>query len=222
MSRRNNVPTEEQLLQEKAAKAVLRAVDPVEKLRYLCLQRGSAGILGFGKVFRRMDDDGSGSLSFAEFDKGLHDSGFVGEEALSRSDIQQLFAQFDADGSGSISYDEFLAAIRPPMNATRTKLVEAAYAKMDVTKDGKVTLEDLKKVYNVKLSPDYINGKKTEDEILNEFLSKFEQNMARPSSPTAGDGVLTKNEFIDYYSGVSASIDDDLYFDLMMRKAWKL
>lgn len=220
--RNNNVPPEEAAMQEKEAKAVATAVDPVEKLRHLCLSRGSAGILGFGKVFRRMDDDHSGSLSFTEFEKGLRETGFVGDDALSKQDVQQLFAQFDADSSGSISYEEFLCSIRPPLNVMRTKLIEAAFAKMDVTKDDQVTLEDLKKVYNVKHSPDYINGRKTEDEILREFLGKFEQNIAHPPSAGAGDGILTKDEFLDYYSGVSASINDDLYFDLMMRKAWKL
>lgn len=37
-----------------------------------------------------------------------------------------------------------------------------------------------------------------------------------------GDGMVTFNEFLDYYSNVSASIDNDEYFNLMMTNAWNL
>lgn len=36
------------------------------------------------------------------------------------------------------------------------------------------------------------------------------------------DGIITFDEFIDYYRDVSASIDSDEYFEAMMRNAWKL
>jgi hypothetical protein len=34
--------------------------------------------------------------------------------------------------------------------------------------------------------------------------------------------VVTKEEFDEYYNNISASIDDDAYFQQMMVSAWKL
>ena len=31
---------------------------------------------------------------------------------------------------------------------------------------------------------------------------------------------MTDEEFMEYYNNVSASIDDDSYFELMMKNAW--
>jgi hypothetical protein len=36
------------------------------------------------------------------------------------------------------------------------------------------------------------------------------------------DGIVTFDEFVDYYGDVSASIDSDDYFAEMMVSAWKL
>jgi len=37
-----------------------------------------------------------------------------------------------------------------------------------------------------------------------------------------GDGSVTFDEFCDYFSGVSCSIDGDDYFETMMKNAWQL
>ena len=36
------------------------------------------------------------------------------------------------------------------------------------------------------------------------------------------DGIVTFEEFLDYFSDVSASIDSDEYFAGMMKNAWKI
>ncbi|KAH7934995.1 hypothetical protein HPB52_002571 [Rhipicephalus sanguineus] len=203
----------ENVMKLTAARQLHNTSDAVEKLRLLCLQRGSAGILGLGKVFRRMDDNGSGDLSRDEFIKGLDDSGMA--PFLEAEDYDKLFEMFDADNSGTIKFDEFIRTIRPKMSPSREALVAKAFQKLDRSGDGQVTFEDLKSVYNVRNHPDYLNGQKTERELLNKFLATFEEG-------GVVDGVVTKEEFFDYYSGVSASIDEDAYFDLMMRTCWKL
>ena len=39
---------------------------------------------------------------------------------------------------------------------------------------------------------------------------------------TESDSRVTLEEFIEYYNNISASIDNDQYFEVMMQNAWKL
>lgn len=85
-----------------------------------------------------------------------------------------MFNYFDRDRSGNVDYDEFLRYIRGNMNQFRKNLVKKAFDKIDQNRSGEITVEDLHGVYNAAKHPDVINGKKTEDEILMEYLDTFE------------------------------------------------
>jgi Ca2+-binding EF-hand superfamily protein len=132
-----------------------------------------------------------------------------------------VFGSFDRDGSGEIDYDEFVRGVRGPMNSFRKNIVMAAFKKIDKDGSGILDLNDIKGVYDASRHPEVRSGKKTEDEILGEFLETFEMHHAMNGGGTK-DRSVTPEEFIEYYNNVSASLDNDQYFELMMINAWKL
>ncbi|XP_032076118.1 calcyphosin [Thamnophis elegans] len=183
----------------------------IAKLRAKCLERGASGIKGLGRFFRIMDDNGSKSLDLEEFVKGLQDAGVP----LERGEAEEIFSFCDKNKNGTLDFTEFLQALRPPMSNTRKEIIAKAFQKLDRTGDGLVTVEDLHGVYNSRSHPKFKSGEWTEDQVFSAFLESFD-------SPDDKDGKITNEEFLNYYSGVSASIDSDEYFVDMMKAAWKL
>lgn len=60
------------------------------------------------------------------------------------------------------------------MNPFRANLAKKAFNIMDKDRSGVLNLDDIKQTYNAKMHPDVKSGKKTEDDVLLEFLDTFE------------------------------------------------
>ena len=158
-------------------------------------------------MFKAMDRNRNGSLSPVEFKYAMRDYGLT----LSEIEVTQIVKHFDTNKDGQLSFDEFLRAIRGSLNARRLDMVHQAYAVLDKDGSGQVTIDDIRIAYDVSFHPDFQSGRKTADEVLLDFMTVWETHKR--------DGIVTIEEFEDYYKDLSASIDSDDYFELMIRNA---
>ncbi|KAL3877534.1 hypothetical protein ACJMK2_035231 [Sinanodonta woodiana] len=185
----------------------------VELLRKECLARGFNGIKGLSVVFRAMDIDYSKRITFDELKEGIKKFGLT----LPDNYIHLLFVAFDINKSGGIDFCEFMHKLRPPLSKCRKDVINEAFDRLDVNNDGSISIEDLKVVYasNIKQHPKILSGEWTEEKALKQFLNTID-------SPECPDGKVTREEFMNYYSGVSSMVEDDAYFDLTMRSCFAL
>ena len=125
-----------------------------------------------------------------------------------------MLGYFDTDGDGSVNLNEFLVGVRGKMNPRRQAMVDKAFLKFDKNGDGVIDAVDLKGVFNCSFHPQVVQGRMTEDQVFLEFLSSF-------NDPNR-DGKIQRDEWNDYYSAVSASVDNDDHFVQLIKTVWRL
>ena len=195
----------------KLAAAAIGPGDIINRIRQKIVERGgSNGIRSLGKLLAIMDNSGDKRLSRDELMYGLRDYGI----SLTPTELEQVFFAFDRDRNGSVDIDEFLIAMKGDLNDRRRRLVNLAFDILDRDKSGFVTIDDLVDVYDVTSNPAFKAGKITKQQAYEEFLSQWDR--------LEKDGMVTRDEFEDYYKDISSSIDGDDYFELMIRNAWRI
>ena len=193
--------------------------DLLEQVRKRIQARGARGILSLGKAFKQMDADSSGALDANEFANALKTYRISND----RLEMEAIFSRFDQDGNGEIDYAEFMLGVMGPMNSRRVAVTRAAFSALDSSRSGQVSLNDIRKRFNAKQHPDVLKGKQTEEDILFEFTDTFEAaytlKHGESKSRTRAAGI---SDWLEYYQNLSASIDSDDYFELMVANTWGL
>lgn len=164
------------------------------------------------RAINRYDEDRSRSFDLEEFQDLVADNHLD----LTEDEVKDLFGTMDSDASGEVSSGEFMVGLQGGLSDVRLAVVKKAFARADKTGDGVFDEEDLENVYDVKKDPRYQNGSMNKEQIYADFMKNFEPDEAKR------DGKVTLEEFIDYYTGVSAGVHNDAHFDLMMRQSWKI
>jgi Ca2+-binding EF-hand superfamily protein len=131
-------------------------------------------------------------------------------------EMQALMRYYDVDGDGQISVDEFLRGLRDSLTERREAMVWRAFSLMDRDGSGQIEAKDVAHLYDVSQHREFIEGSKTKDEILDEFLNSFDGVQGN------NDGIISKDEWFEYYTDLSVSVPSDDYFVQMMESTWNM
>lgn len=172
--------------------------------------KGGVGLRGLKNTLRQFDYNRNGKLDAAEFEQALAYFGLFPKKV----ELQALLKYYDMDGDGNINYEEFLRGLRDDLTPRRAAMVEKAFNILDTNGSGQINFQDVSDMYDVSCHKDFIEGRKTKDQIVNEFLNTFD------GAKGNNDGTITKTEWYDYYTDLSISLPSDDYFVQMMESTW--
>ncbi|RVW48351.1 Calcium-dependent protein kinase 4 [Vitis vinifera] len=108
-------------------------------LRVIAESLSEEEIAGLREMFKAMDTDSSGAITFDELKAGLRRYG----STLKESEIRDLMDAADVDNSGTIDYGEFIAATVHLNKLEREEHLVAAFQYFDKDGSGYITVDEL-------------------------------------------------------------------------------
>jgi Ca2+-binding EF-hand superfamily protein len=119
----------------------------------------------------------------------------------------------DSKRVGLIDLNEFLDVLRGPLNNRREGLLRDVYDALDKRHERVVSMDEVKNNFRGDGHPLVTIGGLTPQDALNHLLKYFEVRDKLPPK-------VTYEKFRDYYADLSATIDDDYYFEDVLRSNW--
>jgi len=139
----------------------------------------SQEIEGLKKVFKFLDKNGDGRLTYGELRSGFDR---VFGRYLSDIEMNKVIEEVDGDNDGYISYEEFLRVAINRKKLLEEKNLKLAFDRFDIDRDGKLSREEVKKVLGTQ-----------ENQYINLLLNNIDKNK---------DGFISFSEFCDLMNGL--------------------
>ncbi|KAK4834506.1 hypothetical protein QYF36_023968 [Acer negundo] len=143
-------------------------------LRVIALSLSDEEIAGLKEMFKMIDTDGSGQITFEELKVGLKKFG----ANLDESEIYDLMKAADIDNSGTIDYGEFVAATLHLNKFEREDHLFAAFSYFDRDGSGYITADEIQRA---------CEEFGIEDVRLEDMIGEVDQD---------NDGRIDYNEFV--------------------------
>ena len=198
------------------------------KFRKLLVSLGTKSIFRFQKMLSIYDRDNSGFISFDNF-YTIFQSNYIDIPLV---DIKSIFGLFDNNNNEKqinsaseykIKYDLLLKSIIGNISIKRRALIQKVFDSFSRDKNGKILISDMKNRFNPSRHPDVLKGSKTENKILGEFLDFLEIFREYYNNLHGGYTFnIGFQEFLEFYSEISLSIEDDKDFENLLINCWDL
>lgn len=129
--------------------------------------------------------------------------------------LANLFAVDEYEDTSILDYRGFFKYMEANMSEVRVTVVQDAYAKLQsASVEGFVEVQHLQRLWNPKCHPEVQAGVITRAEAIEDFLRQWDVASA--------DGLVSYDEFLDYYRDVSMAVEQGEVFVDLVRKAWDL
>ena len=136
---------------------------------------------------------------------------------ISLNDLKILF-NFLNKNNNIISIDQLINLIKGNLDEKRKIIIITIFEYIDSEKKGEISIQLLKGIFNAKNHPDVLKGIKSQEGVFEQFC--YSLDLYCEVNDVQINGYLTFENFMDYYSGVSACIHDDVYFENFLKGIW--
>ena len=150
-------------------------------LYFIATRLNEQEIKELNKIFKELDKDLDGQISYEEFEKGILKYNNKNINSSEHSDIKHIFEGIDINKNGQIDYSEFIAASLENRKEVIGRRLLEVFSSLDQEQNGKIKKEDFIKALHIdnllkKKEFESIINDLTKDDLVdyNEFIKLFE------------------------------------------------
>ena len=154
-------------------------------------------------IINRIDNDNN--INFENFSKSFRDLNINIDIKI----LNDFFMVLDFNEKNLVNINEIINVLKGTIKEDRKNIVMNKFVGIDIEKKGSVNVEVLKKIFNAKNHPDYINGKKNERDLYEEFLYMLDIYLKLRN---INNNIITYEDFVEFYSIISPCYENDNQF----------
>lgn len=208
-----NSPVVERAMATASSKPFKATGNPViDGLRKKILEKSDEeGFCGLRRSFLVMDMPNNKILQKQEARAGLQRF----KVSVTPIEFEQLWNYICRNADGDVTVSEFVRQIRgdESVNERRYNAIREAFEYLDAKGSGSLRIATIAPLINLSDHPLVRKGTKSVDQVLQDFIDAWDKNR---------DGSISWEEWLTYYSDLSAGIEDDQYFELMIQNTWRI